>query len=455
MAINLDIRSFDDNVYQRINYLNAQHEFFELLKILDQFKISAIEQNDTWFLNFYYDYMVYAALPGYTKTILEYLHTAFQNSHNHDYLLATLKLLSRINHSLGETSATIEYSTQVLEYNPDDYEALQFLIYNGRTPDVVKKHQKTWKNRNKHDNLSVLGFALYELAEREKKPAAEKILLEANLYTNKLISRSTPPSYENYGLREILDKENTSNITPVFVTGLPRSGSSLIEQQLGRTSGVRPLGECNYLRMAVSDAGCDAFFNDISVLPEHDYHSVSNMYFRQLTSRGYEDQYVIDKSLSNIRHVQLIRNIFPESPVLICQRPPVKNALSIFRKHFHGYYPNAYDLHKLSKWVYNTNSLIDQYKLSFSDDNKVFFINMDDYIQNDRGRSSLIEKVFNKEASIKSQQDEIIPIFTSSAGQANLPVSPSQVHKGELLPKITRTLENNFLNLSKTNQQKP
>jgi hypothetical protein len=132
---------------------------------------------------------------------------------------------------------------------------------------------------------------------------------------------------------------------PIFILGMPRSGSTLIEQILSSHGKVEGLGECAALWEAVRgkfpyDAGARPAAVDL----QH-FHRLADDYLTRLRHLGWgKAPRVIDKMLGNYMHIGMIHLMFPNAIILNSVRDPVDNCLACFRKLFRTGNELTYDL---------------------------------------------------------------------------------------------------------------
>jgi len=122
----------------------------------------------------------------------------------------------------------------------------------------------------------------------------------------------------------------------IFVTGKPRSGTTLVEQILSSHSSVVGGGEINVLGSAVRGAlGPDgALTAQEGGLNTAAQDAVRRRYAHLLTMRFGPDGRVVDKSLNTSRFARTIRQAMPDAPILWLRRDPVDTAWSSFRTYF-------------------------------------------------------------------------------------------------------------------------
>jgi tetratricopeptide (TPR) repeat protein len=132
----------------------------------------------------------------------------------------------------------------------------------------------------------------------------------------------------------------TCNIdNPIFIIGLPRSGTTLLEQMLCSHSQVADGGEFNGVerasRMLTKGAvwASAASHFDLSDIDEK-LPAMRETYLRFAKQRFGDKGIIVDKSLNNNRYLWLIRKIFPAAPVIFMDRNSQDTAWSCFRTHF-------------------------------------------------------------------------------------------------------------------------
>lgn len=130
---------------------------------------------------------------------------------------------------------------------------------------------------------------------------------------------------------------------PIFIVGMPRSGSTLLEQILSSHPDVQGLGETSALSR-VFRAGLAAVQRDPSGAAGF-YRGVGAAYLDALRELGWDGRrHVIDKMLANYINVGIIHLALPNAVVLHTMRDPVDTCLSSFRQLFGKRNETSYDL---------------------------------------------------------------------------------------------------------------
>tara|TARA_R110002073_G_scaffold283992_1_gene448258 strand:+ start:230 stop:2377 length:2148 start_codon:yes stop_codon:yes gene_type:complete len=158
--------------------------------------------------------------------------------------------------------------------------------------------------------------------------------------TDSLIAMFASPT-ESAALPEI-------NIArPIFIVGMPRSGTTLIEAAIAAHDEVAAGGELSAMPFILDEFMAWARRTGWSggEIPVMQRMAWRTRYFSQHAELGLDQaQWVTDKQPSNFLAVGLIRQLFPEAPVIHIRRRPVETAFSIFRRNFSRQWPFAHDL---------------------------------------------------------------------------------------------------------------
>jgi tetratricopeptide (TPR) repeat protein len=157
--------------------------------------------------------------------------------------------------------------------------------------------------------------------------------------------------------------EGNKDERPVFIVGMPRSGSTLIEQILASHPEFYGAGEVKYLSGALNKLR-DRFpslpvYPQIATnlqQPQLDY--VAETYLNALTRDAGGAKRVTDKLLSNYLFVGMINIAFPNAKIIHSRRNPVDTCLSAFTKLFKDDMPHSYDLGELGRYYRNYERLM-------------------------------------------------------------------------------------------------
>ena len=125
---------------------------------------------------------------------------------------------------------------------------------------------------------------------------------------------------------------------PIFVTGLPRSGTTLVEQILASHSAVQDGGELNLIQhVAVAAGGVSGSAIDQHMARGGTVDALGELYLHLLSERFGAEGRIIDKTIDASRFMGVIATALPDAPLIWMRRAPLDNAWSCFRTFFiHG-----------------------------------------------------------------------------------------------------------------------
>ena len=144
-----------------------------------------------------------------------------------------------------------------------------------------------------------------------------------------------------------------ASVRPVFVVGMMRSGTSLIEQVLASHSDVHGAGELmlmdNLVRPLLSSRADSARQLETDSLSASEIKSVRTGYLDALNAMRVPEKFIIDKMPANFRWIGIILSALPEAKIIHVNRDPMATCWSIYKHYFpvaaHEY---AYDLEDLA-----------------------------------------------------------------------------------------------------------
>jgi tetratricopeptide (TPR) repeat protein len=138
---------------------------------------------------------------------------------------------------------------------------------------------------------------------------------------------------------------------PVFVVGMPRSGTTLVEQILGAHPRIHAAGERRTLEQAVARAlqTRDTYAFPKALEPEHG-PAIAADYLAEVAALAPGAERIVDKTLGNIAYAGLIHLIMPRARIILCRRDPVDTCLSSYSKLFTSGQEFSYDFAELGQY---------------------------------------------------------------------------------------------------------
>ncbi len=136
--------------------------------------------------------------------------------------------------------------------------------------------------------------------------------------------------------------------TPIFIVGMPRSGTTLVERMLSSHQQVEAGGENEALEFVVTD-----YIHAVRAGKSREPDQLGEMGWSELASdywqrTNFSASYVTDKMPHNFRNIGFILRMFPDAPIIHMRRDPRDVCLSIYSKHFPDGHTYAVDMKSLA-----------------------------------------------------------------------------------------------------------
>ena len=137
----------------------------------------------------------------------------------------------------------------------------------------------------------------------------------------------------------------------VFILGMPRSGTSLVEQILSSHSKVKGCGELGLVANLINVLGSD-------IKPA----SFGERYVAAIRDTFGDTPVLTDKMPDNFKHIGLIAKALPGAKIVHCKRSPIETCVSIFKQQFKGEHFYAYDQEELANYYLLYEELMAHWK---------------------------------------------------------------------------------------------
>jgi tetratricopeptide (TPR) repeat protein len=153
---------------------------------------------------------------------------------------------------------------------------------------------------------------------------------------------------------------------PVFIIGMPRSGTTLVEQIISSHSQVFGAGELPNIRRLAQEFGfgrlSDDYAGNVRNLSRASIQNHARAYLDAVQKRASKVKLISDKNPHNYEQLGLIAMLLPNARVIHCRRDPLDTCVSCFMQNFdpsHGY--NA-DLETLGRYYREYEKLMDHWR---------------------------------------------------------------------------------------------
>jgi tetratricopeptide (TPR) repeat protein len=172
---------------------------------------------------------------------------------------------------------------------------------------------------------------------------------------------------------------------PIFVVGLPRSGSTLVEQVLASHSCIEGTMELpNILRFVREldhgEAAADAYPESVTGLSQQRLGELGARYIKETRIYRTDKPRFIDKMPNNFSHVGLLQLILPKATIIDVRRNPMDTCFSAYKQHFAQGQSFTYDLEDLGSYYRSYIELMDHWDAVLP--GKVFHLAYEDLVRN-------------------------------------------------------------------------
>ena len=277
----------------------------------------------------------------------------------------------------GNIQQAHQYYRQAIAADPlwgSPYYDLAFSSYQADRAFMDKAQQLFDSGRMAPESQVDLGFALakwYDLSQQYEQ--GFNILKQANdLHRLKYPAtiddqRALFASYKTHFNQALVNHCQAfadHNAAPIFIVGLPRSGTTLTEQILARHPQVYGAGEVTHNHLLVDCCELTTglpFPAGIETVPGDILRTAVGKYIARLYSHSNGQPRVIDKMPHNFFRMPLFKALLPNAKFILVERQPVDNCWSLYQHRFREQHGYSTDLVELGEYYRLYKDLVDHW----------------------------------------------------------------------------------------------
>jgi len=172
---------------------------------------------------------------------------------------------------------------------------------------------------------------------------------------------------KEYNKNALISKSTVSDDSrPIFILGMPRSGTTLVESIVSSHSDVTGAGELTYMADQARrfKGGMTAFHKRFNAMGEDEHKGIAQAYLKGLSGYDEGKAHITDKMPHNFLNIGMIAKLLPNAKIIHCKRHPVANCLSIYKAYFaaKNAHPYAWDLKELARYHNLYENLMDHWR---------------------------------------------------------------------------------------------
>lgn len=247
---------------------------------------------------------------------------------------------------------------------PASYQALASARkFNAASPELIALRGELENPEFSEEQRPPLYFAaakmsndakLYDEAMQHFKKAKAKI---ADSYDSNLYEKRVDGFIDIFNQLFISTRKNFGDPSPkpVFIVGMPRSGTTLTEQIISSHPLVIGVGELTEMatiarRLGDNPRMTNRFHEKLFKLTTEESRANAQIYLKHISLYSHEAQRITDKMPHNFEYVGLIALLFPNATIIHCKRDAIDNCLSCYMNAFSDAHAYNADLEKLGRY---------------------------------------------------------------------------------------------------------
>lgn len=237
--------------------------------------------------------------------------------------------------------------------------------------------------------------------------------------------------YSDERIEAVARKQDKPTGRSIFVTGLPRSGTTLVTQILTAHSAVSDGAEINLLRLLRQDLGGMDYRMVENRVSKDGPGSVARLWDHLLQERFPAPGRVVDKSTDGGYFLGMAAALLPEAPIVWLTRDPLDCAWSCFRTHFFAGLEWSYDLEDIAVHFRLVEHVLSQWREILG--KRLLIVPFEGLVTEPKQwtRRLLAHCGLDEEPAVFAPQDNRRPVTTSSVMQVRQPINRLGVGSAE------------------------
>ncbi len=322
----------------------------------------------------------------------------------------------------------------------------------------VKKIEKYYHNSHTNSEQRMfLSFALgkiYEDIGHYEK--SFHFLLEGNNIKRKSFQYNIKDDTDRLSSIQEMFNKNTfarmngvghPNETPIFIVGMPRSGTTLVEQILASHPEIYGAGELNNLRQIalknIPESKNTETIGYRALPSKEECIQIGKDYIEDIRQYSSSAKYITNKLPNNFSFIGLIKLVLPNAKIIHCKRNPMDTCFSIFKNYFYRAESYFFDLKEIGIFYTQYQNMMTHWKNTLPK-NSFYEVQYEDMVNNQQEETAKLLEFCNlnwDDQCLSFHKSKRV-VSTISATQVRQPIYKDSLQKWEHYKKWLKPLTN-------------
>ncbi|WP_411369024.1 tetratricopeptide repeat-containing sulfotransferase family protein [Pseudidiomarina salilacus] len=236
-------------------------------------------------------------------------------------------------------------------------------------------------------------------------------------------------------------------VTPIFVVGMPRTGTTLVERMLAAHDHVASIGEFQDFPWLVNTAingivqESDNTLSRDQALQQVDFQQIGERYMQQAAELAKGKLFVVDKLPFNYLYVGFIRKALPHAKIVDLTRDPLDACYAIYKTMFYQVYNFSYDQKELARYFNKYREVMAMWRELCGD--AMLTLAYEDVVTDteQQARKLLAHCGLKWQDEVLAFHEQASASTTASAAQVRQPVHASSVGKAQHYAEFLRPMQ--------------
>ena len=331
------------------------------------------------------------------------------------------KVLSELKDYSSKDSQVLDMEKLINNEDIDDVQKIELYFALGKAYEDTKEYSKSFEYLKKGN-------------KKKKKNLNYNIKNELDAFENII------DAFKEIDFKKNLTQSSNSKKI-IFICGMPRSGTTLVEQIISAHKDVYGAGELSYLSQSIQKNFFDQSFklNKEKILAKlnEETNDVEKFYNKQLDYHKSNLKFTTDKAPQNYKWIGIMKLFFPNCKVIHCVRNPEDNCLSLYKNNFPSSNMNwAFDEEDIGQYYNGYKNLMNFWKTKTP--NFIYDLSYENLVKNQKEEiKNLINfcKLDWDPDCLEFYKKNKTPIKTVSINQARKPIYDSSINSSQIYSK--------------------